>query len=148
MKKLIILLLVVSLMPLNVFAAAKPYKDVSKKSVGKDALVAITAIKGYGGYNGVVKGKKFYPQKKATRNWTYKVLKNLYGKDKVPSRKNLDKKATPRWLTSLLVAIAEKIGIPITWDDNSKKALSRALCSQYIKVFIDFDSAFKPGQSQ
>ena len=144
------LLLVVALLPLNVFAASSnPYSDVTKKSVGKSAYTAIKYVKKHQGYAGFVSGKKFYPKKAITRRQFIIMLKNFYGADKVPVTVgdvvSANAKATPKWATAKMVAVAKKgYGMNIKWDNKSKKAMSRALASQYLKIFADFDPAFKP----
>lgn len=151
-KKLVILMVAFAMIfasSASVFAVSgKPYKDVSKKSVGTDAYKAIKYLKSKGGYHdaGLVKKGKFHPHKKITRKQCIKVLINLYGKDNVPIKDGdrTKKTATARWLCHKMVQIAEEgFGMKIEWEESSKK-LSRALASQYIKSFIDFDSAFVP----
>ena len=128
--------------------AASPYKDVTKKSVGKNAYTAVTYIKAHHGYNHVIKGSKFKPNKKMTRRDFLMVLGNLYGYSKVPvSLKDIryaNSAVTEAYACEKMVALAEKgFGMSITWDGGKKK-LSRALASQYIKSLIDFDEAFVP----
>ena len=148
--KVLVVALMVALLPLNVFAASSgnPYKDVTKKSVGKDAYTAIKYVKSHKGYVGFIKGKKFYPKKIITRRQFIIMLKNFYGSDKVPVGIGdviyANSKATPKWATAKMVGVAKKFGMDITWDDNSKKKMSRALASQYLYVFSHFDEAFKP----
>lgn len=151
--RVFVIVLMVALLPLNVFAASSgsgnPYKDVTKKSVGKDAYTAIKYAKSHKGYVGFVKGKKFYPSKAITRRQFIIMLKNFYGESKVPvgigDVINANKKATPKWATAKMVGVAKTgFGMDITWNDNSNKKMSRALASQYLYVFSHFDSAFKP----
>lgn len=148
--KIFVIALVMALLPLNAFAASssKPYKDVSQKTVGKNAYTAIKYVKAHEGYIGFVKGKKFYPNKAITRRQFIVMLKNFYGEKKVPvgiwDVIYANKKATPKWATAKMVDVAKKFGMDITWNNNSSKKMSRALASRYLYVFASFDSAFKP----
>ena len=151
-KMLVVVMMIVALLPTSVFAASsgRPYKDVTKKSVGKSAYTAIVYCKKHAGYKDVVSGKKFYPKRKITRAECLTIAENFYGKDKISKLDNKwflrsSKKATPKWLTGLFVAIADNcFGMSITWNEKSTKVMTRALASQYFKVAADFDSAFKP----
>lgn len=147
--RILVIALMAALLPLNVFAASSdPYKDVTKKAVGKSAYTAIKYVKAHKGYVGFVKGKKFYPRKSITRRQFIILLKNFYSEDKVPVGIGdviyANKKATPKWATAKMVGVAKKFGMDITWNDNSKKAMSRALASQYLSIFAHFDKAFTP----
>lgn len=148
--KIFVIAMVVALLPFNVFAASSgnPYKDVTKKAVGKDAYTAIKYTKSHKGYVGFVSGKKFYPKKAITRRQFIIMLNNFYGADKVPVGIGdviyANKKATPKWATAKMVGVAKAYGMDITWNENSKKKMSRALASQYLYVFSHFDEAFKP----
>lgn len=132
----------------GVFAASNSYKDVSKKSVGKNAYGAITYIKAHNGYKHVVKGSKFNPTKKMTRREFLMILGNLYGYDKVPVTitdiRYANSAVTEKYACNKMVALAKKgFGMDIIWNGGKKK-LSRALASQYIKSLVDFDKAFEP----
>ena len=148
--KVFVITLVVALLPLNVFAASSgnPYKDVTKKAVGKDAFTAIKYVKTHKGYVGFIKSKKFYPTKMITRRQFIIMLKNFYGADKVPvgigDVIHANAKATPKWATAKMVGVAKKFGMDITWNENSKKKMSRSLATQYLYVFSHFDKAFAP----
>ena len=153
MKKRILAVLMTAIMlvalPLNVFAASgNPYKDVKKSTVGKDAYKAIVYVKAHGGYKDVISGKKFYPKKKITRREFLTMLGNFYGDDKIPVTmadvRNGNKTITASWACAKMVKVAEYgFGMDITWTGNKTK-LTRALASQYLQVFANFDSAFKP----
>ena len=119
------------------------YKDVTKKKVGSKAYSAIKYLKKHGAFSGVFKGKKFYPKKKITKKQYLKVPRNLYGKN---APKDSIKKAkgyvTEKYALKKLVEVAKNIGISITWNGGSRK-LTRAEIARYIKIFADFDPAFK-----
>ena len=76
------------------------------------------------------------------------MLGNFYGDKKIPVtmadiRKG-NKKITAKWACAKMCEVAEYgFGMSITWEGNNK-VLTRALASQYLKVFASFDSAFKP----
>lgn len=145
---LMIAVMMLTIFPANAFAASNPYKDVSKKSVGKNAYNAIVYVKSHKGYTDVISGKKFYPRKKITRREFLVMLANFYGDDKVPVTmediRKANKSITAKWACNKMVKIAKDgFGVSITWSGDST-TLTRALASQYLKIFADFDPAFKP----
>ena len=145
---IIMMAIMIIAVPLSVSAASSnPYKDVTKKSVGKDAYRAITYDKKHNAYSGIFTGKKFYPSKKITRRQFIGMLNNFYGSKNVPVTISdvlkANKTITAKWACNKMVAVAKKMGITITWKGNSK-VLTRALASQYLYVFAHYDSAFKP----
>lgn len=139
-------------MPLSTFAASSnPYKDVTKKAVGKNAYNAIKYVKSHSGYKGIsIKKKCFKPNKTMTRREFIVMLANFYGKKNVPV--SVDdvlgalKPATPKWATAKMVAVAKRKNKAISWDDKSTKKMSRALASQYLEVFAKFDKVLAPCQ--
>lgn len=145
---ILLAMLMVFAIPVSAFASSNPYSDVTKKSVGKDAYKAITYVKTHKGYVDVISGKKFYPKKKITRREFLTMLGNFYGDEKVPVsmtdvRKG-NKSITAKWACKKMVEVAEYgFGMTITWEGGNQ-TLTRALASQYLKVFSDFDPAFKP----
>lgn len=154
MKKIIrvfvVAMIMIMIFPMGVSAKSLPYKDVSKKKVGKSAYQAITFVYQHKGYNGVVskKGKKFKPYRKITRREFLVMLANFYGDDKVPVDTSdilrMNKKATAKWACQKMVGVAKKgYGMNITWNGNNQ-VLTRALASQYLYVFSNFDPAFRP----
>ena len=145
---IIMAMVMVLAVPMNVFAASKPYKDVSVSSVGKEGYNAICYVKRHGGYADVVKGNKFHPNKKMKRWEFLTMLSNFYGDDAVPVSmsdiRHANKAITEKYACKKMVAVAKKaFGMTITWKGGSKK-LSRTLASQYLKVFAQFDPAFRP----
>lgn len=136
-------------MPLNVFAASgNPYKDVTVKKVGKANYKAIVYVKEHKGYKDVISGKKFYPNKKITRWEFLTMLGNFYGDKKVPVSmkdiRNANKKVTSKWACNKMVEVAEYgFGMSISWEGGNN-TLTRASASRYLKIFADFDEAFKP----
>ncbi len=154
MKKLVkifvITLIMVMVLPMGVSARSLPYKDVSKKKVGKDAYKAITYVYKHKGYSGIVskKAKKFNPRKKVTRREFLLMLANFYGDEKVPvdasDMLRMNKKATAKWACQKMVEVAKKgYGMTITWNGDNQ-VLTRALASQYLYILAHFDSAFTP----
>lgn len=126
------------------FAASRPYKDVTTKTIDKASIKSIRYVKKAGGFKGVIKGKKFYPNKKMTRRQYLMVLDNLYpGKVEVTMNdlKKANKSVTEKYVTSKMVKVAKNFGMTITWEGGKKK-LSRASVANYIKSFAEFDSAF------
>ena len=147
MRKILASLVVLVLVfgsTMTAFAAPRPYKDVTTKKIDKKSIKSIRYIKKAGGYKGVIKGKKFYPNKKMTRRQYLMVLDNLYpGKVTVTMNdlKKANKPVTEKYVTSKMVKVAKKFGMTITWKGGKKK-LSRASVSNYIVSFAKFDSAF------
>ena len=127
------------------FAASRPYKDVTRKQIDKKSIRSIRYLKKAGAFKGVIKGKKFYPNKKMTRRQYLKILKNLYP-GRVPvtkaDKKKAKKKVTEYYVTHKMVKVAESYGITIKWDGSKKKKLSRASVANYVKSFAEFDPAF------
>lgn len=119
------------------------YKDVTKKKVGSKAYSAIKYLKKHKAFSGVFKGSKFYPKKKVTKKQYLKVLRNLYGKN-APSDSISKAKGyvTEKYALKKLVQVAKNIGISIKWNGRNRK-LTRAEIARYIKIFADFDPAFK-----
>lgn len=145
---ILIAMLIVITIPVSVFAASNPYSDVTKKSVGKDAYNAIVYVKAHKGYTDVVSGKKFHPKQKITRREFLTMLGNFYGDDKIPVsmtdvRKG-NKTITAKWACDKMCQVAEYgFGMSIQWEGNNK-TLTRASASQYLRVFSEFDTAFRP----
>lgn len=117
------------------------YSDVTKKKVGTAAYKAIKHLKAHKAFTGVIKGKKFLPKKRFTKKQYLRILKNLYGKY-APTESNPKGYVTEKYVTSRLVKVAKNLGISITWSGTSRK-VTRAETCRYIKIFADFDSAFK-----
>ena len=145
-----IALMVALMLPMSVSAKSLPYKDCGKKKVGKNARQAITYVYKHKGYSGIVsrKAKRLKPFKKITRREFLMMLSNFYGDDKVPVDTSdilkMNKKATAKWACQKMVGVAKKgYGMTITWEGNNQ-VLTRALACQYLKIFADFDPAFKP----
>ena len=84
------IVLIVGSVPVEASALSKkkaskaPYTDVTVKKVGKDTYGAVKYLKQHGAFKGVIKGKKFYPNKVITRQEFILMLANLYGDDVVP----------------------------------------------------------------
>ena len=89
-RKLFVIALAVAvlLMPMTAFGASHPYKDVTKKSVGKRAYKAIKYNKEHQAYKDVVTGKYFHPRWKIRRGEFIIILTNCYGSENVPVTEN------------------------------------------------------------
>ena len=155
MKKSVLRLTVIAivlsllLVPISVSAASNPYKDVTKKSVGTANLNAISYVKAHKGYSGIIKGKKFSPNKKITKREFIAVLANLYGKKNIPVNigdvLGANQKVTPKWACNKLSATASRLGeMKVTWSKLPKGTLSRADAARYIKVFVGIDKRLVP----
>ena len=146
MKRFLAVLLVVVLVLGNVTAvsAAAGYKDVNRKTIDKHSIQSIKKIERAGGFKGVFRGKKFYPNKKMTRRQYLMVLDNLYpGKVTVTMNdlKKANKPVTKTYVTRKMIGVAKNYGMTITWKGGKKK-LSRASVANYIISFAEFDPAF------
>lgn len=157
MKKLITVLVIVMmavlLAPTSASAASRPYKDVTKAKVGKDAYMAICYCKKHWGYIDLVNtNAKFKPNKKMTRREFCTMLGNFYGDDKVPVHMRADvrkgnKVATERYACHKMVEVSRKLGVEgFEWNPSTNHKLTRAFASQYLKVFAKTDPAFAPHQ--
>lgn len=117
------------------------YKDVTKKKVGSKSYKAVKYLKAHGAFSGVVKGKKFYPNKKITKKQYLRILRNLYG-NAAPKDAKASGYVTEKYALNKLVQVAKNLGISITWKGRSNR-LTRVDVARYIKIFIDFDPAFR-----
>ena len=128
-------------------SCGKPYKDVTKKSVGKDAYLAIKYIKSYHGFDKVVASKRFKPNKYITKREFLMILKNLYGEKYVPTTVadawNANKTATSKWARKKLVEVSHRLRCSVTWDGSSYK-LTRASAAQLIHVFCTYRDELNP----
>lgn len=150
MKKIVrvlVLVLVIALIPINAFAkSSRPYKDVTKKKVGKVNYTAIVNLKKAHAYKGAftIKKGKFKPFKKVTRKQFMRMLTNLYGKRAVPVNDGDKSKkiATVGWAKDKMIEVAVK-GYGITganWPDDGQSGLKleRYLASGYLWNFEKF----------
>ena len=151
MKKLVSLLLVVvfvlTLTSAEVLAASDPYSDVTNRSVDNSSYNAIAYVKQHHGWDGgIIKKKKFYPNKYMTRREFMLALYNLYG-DKVPATVSdviyANTVVTSAFVCSKCVALSSVLKYPIKWSGNSSK-MKRKDVARYLKIFATYNSAFKP----
>ena len=144
---LVVMVGVISLMMATTAFAAVKYTDVTKESVGKKAYQAITYLSQHHVYDDLFTGKKFKPYKKITRGEFIIMLVNSYGIENVPiSEKDLkkwNKKIRAEYACDKFVRVAKRLGMSIKWEGDNT-VLTRALASQYTKVFVDFSKLFKP----
>ena len=143
-KIIVITLIVVLLMPSVALAASKrPYKDVTKKIVGKTNYTAIRKEKKWGTFDGVVEknAKEFHPTW-ALRRWEFvQFVANTYelSLSEMSVYKKPNKVVTVGWLTKYLSRFSDEIfGVPLTYDDTeykSNKKVNRALGSGYLYYF-------------
>lgn len=144
----IVAVIMAMLMTVPVFAGSKPYKDVTVKKVGKEAYTAIVYLKKHHAYDGVIKGKKFYPGKKLSKEKYLDMLINLYGEENVPVNgsdlKNRKAAVTESYVCTKMVEVAHNLGIEIVWPGDPTVKLNRASVSRYVYNFTQFDSAFLP----
>ena len=151
MKKILSLLLVVivvlTMAPAQVLAASNPYKDVTKRSVDEGSYTAIVYVKRHHGWSGgIIKKKRFFPNKYMTRQEFMLALYNLYG-EKVPATVSdviyANTVVTSAFVCSKCVALSSVLKYPIKWSGNGMK-MKRKDVARYLKIFATYNSAFKP----
>ncbi len=102
--------------------AAAPFKDVTKKTFGKNIITSVSFVKKYGGYDGLVKGKKLHPKQLETYGYALKKLCNLYGKKCVLEEKDKklkkNKPITEKWLRKKLEHIAKERKRKISYKNS------------------------------
>lgn len=145
---LLTVVFVVMLVPMVALAkTSRPYKDVTKKTVGTDAYNAIVFVKKYGGWKGIAKNGQLKPNKYVTRKEVLRVLSNLYGINRVPTDMNdvLHPKAkmTSRQVVQKLTALSDvlkcHVTYPSTWKGCNNK-ITRAGLATHIRAFALCDS--------
>lgn len=152
MKKKILFLLLLAIMmvlaPMTVFAkgSKNPYKDVTRKKVDSQSYDAISYIKRFDGWRGLLKKGKFYPNKYMTRREFLIVLHNLYG-DKVTvtmaDLREANSKITSKFVCDRMVTLSKALGYPIKWA-GTKAKMKRKDVARYIKIFATYNKAFTP----
>ena len=147
-KQVFMLLFVVMLlaMPMTVFAAKGPYKDVTRKKVDAQSIKAISYVKSFDGWRGIVKKGKLHPNKAITRREFLIVLHNLYG-DKVTATmadlRSANSKITSKFACDRMVALSKVLKYPIRWE-GTKARLKRKDAARYIYIFATFNKALAP----
>lgn len=153
-KLIIVLAVIVALLvPVNTFAASRPYKDVTVKKVGKDAYTAIAYVKRHWGYIDLVNnGAKFKPNKKMKRYEFCTMLGNFYGDKNIPISMREDVRnghwiATERYACSKMVQVAARLGVKgLKWNPSTNRKLTRAFASQYLYTFATYNKRLYPHQ--
>lgn len=155
MKKRIIgfvlMMILVTMFSTITFAGSKnPYKDVTRKKVDAQSFTAISYIKRFDGWRGIVKKGKFYPNKTMTRREYLIVLHNLYGNKitvTIADLRGANDKVTSKFVCDRMVALARKLNYPIKWN-GTKAKMKRKDVARYIYTFATFNSALKPLKSK
>ena len=148
-KQVFMLLFVVMLlaMPMTVFAAKGPYKDVTRKKVDAQSIQAISYVKkNYNGWKGLIKNGKFYPNKYMTRREFLIVQHNMY-KDKVTVNiadvRYANSEITSKFFCDRMVVLSKALGYPIRWN-GTKVKLRRKDAARYFYIFATFNKALAP----
>ena len=142
------LLLMMAFMPMTASAkgAKSPYKDVTRKRVDAQSIDAISYIKSYDGWRGLIRKGRFYPNRYMTRREFLIVLHNLYG-DRITATmddvRHANDKVTSKFACDRMVALSKALGSPIRWN-GTKDKLRRKDVARYIKIFAVFKPAFTP----
>ncbi len=140
-KKLVALIvLTATVLTMAVPTFAKGYPDVPVISFGKGYVKDINYIKKHHGFDGVIKGKKFYPDKYFTKKQVLKIFINLYGKKNVPitksDKKSYNKAAKAHWMLKKIQTIVKNSGgRPYYWMPGNFK-VPRYLAASYIHGFL------------
>ena len=124
-----------------------PYKDVTPKSVGKEAYRAVIYVKNRGCLEGVF-GKKMHPYDNVGRINFLLMLSNATGDiKKVPitisDLKKANRPITAKWAVKKMVAVAKKYGVKIKWAAPNTILTNVGAC-QYLAEFLKFCSFIKP----
>ena len=143
----VVLVLFVLMFSTTAFARSKgPFKDVTRKKVDAQSYDAIVYINNFGGWRGLTKKGKLYPNKAITRREFLMILHNLYG-DKIDISmqdvRYANSKITSKFACDRMVALSKKLGYPLRWDGNKSK-LKRKDAARYIKIFATFNKALTP----
>lgn len=146
-KRFGLLLFIIVLLTMSMTALAKnPYKDVTRKKVDAQSYDAIVYINNFGGWRGLTKKGKLYPNRAITRREFLIVLHNLYG-NKVTATmadvRSANSKITSKFACDRMVALSKVLGYSIRWDGNKTK-LKRKDVARYVKIFATFNKAFTP----
>lgn len=156
-KKVVFMLLVVcliALMPTVAFAkpkkakskASKIYKDVSTKRIDAKSYEAIGYVKQHGGWAGLIRKGKFYPNRYMTRRDFLVTLHNLYGGRVYANIEDIvlsGQIVTSDFVCQRMVAMSEGLGYKITWQGNGDK-MRRKDVARYIKIFATFHPKLAP----
>ena len=152
MNRIFVMLLVVitimAALPATTFAkgAKGPYKDVTLRTVDKQSYKAIVYVKGYGGWRGLIKKGKFYPNRYITRREYLTVLHNLYGNRVTATIVDIvyaNSKITSDFACKRLAAMSKGLGYTITWDGYQTK-MKRKDVARYIYAFANFNKKLAP----
>lgn len=158
-KKIIVVLTVImmamTLMPATASATAKPYKDVSVKSVGQEGFDAVCFGKIHWFLIDIAQGKKFHPYKKITRRQFCLMLGNAVGDEYVPVNMTEDIRfgntvATEVYICNKMVGTAKNIDPEyfenFEWNPGSDHKVTRVLAAMYLMVFTTYDEKLAPRQ--
>ena len=145
----ICLVMLVGSVPVSAVARPNksPYSDVTVKKVGRETYDAVNYLKTYGAFRGIVKGKKFYPNKVVTRKEFILMLANLYGDDVVPvtAKDFRYTKTSTNVEGHRLIRLTKNLGNPVSWPvSKTTPRFTRALAARMIYQFIQLDKAFLP----
>lgn len=123
-------------------AIKDPYTDVTKKTVHKNQWPTVMWCKAHGAYNGVYKGKKFYPKKVVLKCEFAKNLANLYGKGKIPAEYHADfsskEPATFGWVYQITSDLClNLVGDTFDWYDKrgEEEKINRVEASNILWAF-------------
>lgn len=146
---LFLLAVIMTFMSMTAMAAkggSNPYKDVTKKKVDASSYDAISYIKKFDGWRGLVKKGKLFPNKYMNRREFLIVLHNLYG-DKVTVTmadvRYATSKVTSKFCCDRMVELSKKLGYPLKWP-GTKAKMKRKDVARYVKIFATYNSKFTP----
>ena len=145
---LVVCLLLIGMLPTVAFAkgSPRPYKDVSSRNVDAKSLDAIIYVKNYGGWTGIAKRGRFYPNRPMTRYEFLVVLHNLYGgyvTADIGDMLNARTIVTANYCCQKMASMSKALGYGITWTGDASK-MKRKDVARYIKIFATFNPKLAP----
>ncbi|MBO4813091.1 hypothetical protein J5491_02995 [Candidatus Saccharibacteria bacterium] len=152
LKKLAVFIVVAaiaSMMSSTVFAAAnRPYVDVTKSGVGKNAYKAICYVKKHHGYDGVVSGKRLHPSDPTLRLKMLIMTVNFYDIENVPitatDLKKANKPITYKWLWNKLDLVAKRLGVTIDKPNATNHIVSMDGAAEILWKFARMNKKLRP----
>lgn len=149
---LLVVICLVAMVPMVAFAkpksnkAGRIYKDVTARTVDAKSLEGIAFVKGYNGWEGLIRKGRFFPNKFMTRREFLTVLHKLYGgyvTADINDVLNANEMVTSDYCCQKMVAMSENLGYKITWSGANAK-MRRKDVARYIKIFATYNGALMP----
>ena len=151
---LIVIVLVVALIPTFAYAKGRKigkttsriYKDVTSRTVDAESCAGIQFVKEHGGWNGLIRRGRFFPNLYMTRKEFLIALHNLYGGRVYANIEDIilsDQIVTSDFCCQRMVAMSEGLGYKIAWNGKNVR-LRRKDVARYIKIFATYNPKLMP----